>query len=385
MGLNNIVKSRGFKNFMAKLYGIGAAIVILGALFKINHYPGADLMLVIGLSTEAVIFFFSAFEPPHVEPDWSLVYPELAGMYHGVTDELKLGDGGSASGNLDAMLKDADIGPELIASLGTGLQSLSDNARNLKDVTDASIATNEFTENVKGASKSVGTLTEAVNRDIDVSESYYQSMNTATKSASGLSDVYSRATESIKDDLDATQEFAQSIKAATQSANQLADNYTKTSELMVKSNEALDFSALKENNYAVQLNKISENLESLNQVYESQLQNSQVQSESSKKLHLSLENFAKNLNASLDDTGKYQQNIAALNTVFENQLKGTSSQVETTEKLQQTLNDFLTRINESADKTLKYNDQLEDLSKKVAALNNVYGNMLSAMNVKSDS
>ena len=83
MGLSNIVRTRGFRNFMAKLYGWGASVVILGALFKINHYPYADIMLIVGLGTESIIFFFSAFEPPHVEPDWSLVYPELAGMYHG--------------------------------------------------------------------------------------------------------------------------------------------------------------------------------------------------------------------------------------------------------------------------------------------------------------
>ena len=65
---------------MAKLYGFGAAVVIVGALFKIQHWPGAGLMLIVGLGTEAVIFMFSAFEPIHEEYDWSLVYPELAGM-----------------------------------------------------------------------------------------------------------------------------------------------------------------------------------------------------------------------------------------------------------------------------------------------------------------
>ena len=70
--------SKAWKKFMAKLYGIGAAVVIIGAMFKIQHWPFASLLLVVGLSTEAVIFFFSAFEPLHEEPDWSLVYPELA-------------------------------------------------------------------------------------------------------------------------------------------------------------------------------------------------------------------------------------------------------------------------------------------------------------------
>ena len=70
--------SKKWKNFMAKLYGIGAAVVIVGALFKIQHWPMASFFLILGLSTEAIIFFFSAFEPPHEDPDWSLVYPELA-------------------------------------------------------------------------------------------------------------------------------------------------------------------------------------------------------------------------------------------------------------------------------------------------------------------
>ena len=66
-----------WKKFMAKLYGWGAAIVIIGALFKIEHLPGASLMLIVGLGVEAFIFFMSAFEKQHEEPDWSIVYPQL--------------------------------------------------------------------------------------------------------------------------------------------------------------------------------------------------------------------------------------------------------------------------------------------------------------------
>ena len=72
------VNGKKFKNFMAKLYGWGAAVVIMGALFKILHMPGADWMLIIGLTTEAVIFFISAFEKPASDYEWSRVYPELA-------------------------------------------------------------------------------------------------------------------------------------------------------------------------------------------------------------------------------------------------------------------------------------------------------------------
>ncbi|HIA36404.1 MAG TPA: gliding motility protein GldL, partial [Flavobacteriales bacterium] len=74
MGVAEVMQSPRGKIFMTYLYGWGASVVILGALFKIQHYPGASLMLIIGLTTEAVIFFFSVFEPTHDELDWSLVY-----------------------------------------------------------------------------------------------------------------------------------------------------------------------------------------------------------------------------------------------------------------------------------------------------------------------
>ena len=62
---------------MSKLYGNGAAVVIVGAMFKIQHWPGADIMLIAGLSTEAIIFGLSAMEPLHAEPNWAVYYPYL--------------------------------------------------------------------------------------------------------------------------------------------------------------------------------------------------------------------------------------------------------------------------------------------------------------------
>ncbi len=394
MGLNNIVKSRGFKNFMAKLYGWGAAVVILGALFKINHYQGSDIMLMVGLGTESIIFFFSAFEPPHVEPDWSLVYPELAGMYHGIVDEFdepnskKLG----LTGDLDNMLADAKIGPELIESLGKGLKNLSESTHKLSDVSNATVATNEFTERVKGASKSVSTLTDSYNKqsenlskDISASEEYVKSVKNAAGSVTNLTNAYTKASDSLKIDMNITEGFAESVKAVTHSANKLAENYTKSAQIVSQSAEALDFSALKEKNYNEQLNKIAQNLASLNAAYEKQLQYSHNQAETSGKLQETFEKFITNLNSTINNTSKYQENISVLNNVFQSQLKGTNEHVEATAKLKNTLTDLLTKINDSANKTLTYNTELDNLSKKVASLNTVYGNMLSAMNVKSES
>jgi gliding motility-associated protein GldL len=335
--MKNLVRSKKFKNFMSKLYGWGAAVVIVGALFKIQHYQGAGIMLMIGLGTEALIFFFSAFEPPHVEPDWSLVYPELAGMYHDADaegDEKK-----SITEELDKMLEEAKIGPELIASLGSGLHKLNETTSKLSDVSDASVATNEFVQNVKGASKSAGELTDsykktadALNKDAFASEEYVGSIKNASKSVSTLAGAYDQAANVIKSDLGASEEYVNSIKSATKSANELAVQYAKSAESLTKSAQAIDFSAVDGKAYGEQIQKVSTNL-------------------------------------------------AALNSVYELQLKGTTDQLQATTKLQDTLNQFMNNLGESNENTLKYKNEVATLTKNLSALNNVYGNMLAAMNV----
>ncbi len=148
------VNGKRFKNFMAKLYGIGAAIVILGALFKILHLKGADQMLIIGLTTEAVIFFISAFEAPAKDYDWSLIYPELS------IDEEGSGNGprGTVTQELDKMMAEAKIGPELIDSLSDGMRKLSDTAASLNNAADAAGASAAYSEQLTEAAKSMEAL-----------------------------------------------------------------------------------------------------------------------------------------------------------------------------------------------------------------------------------
>ena len=319
---------------MAKLYGLGASVVILGALFKINHYPGADIMLIIGLGTEAAIFFFSAFEPPYVEPDWSLVYPELAGLYHGEGD----GPRRKASEELDAMLNEAKIDQSLITRLGDGLRSLSDNTAKLRDISDAATATNEYVENVKGASKSASELTssynmaaDALQKDASVSQEYNNSIKSASQNASLLSDSYKQAAESLKSDVNVTDEFTSSIREAMKSANFLAEQYTKSAEVLQNSAASLDFSKVDGGDYGEQLQKISGNL-------------------------------------------------AALNSVYELQLQSSNEQIEAAAKVRETMSDFLSTLKDSADMMQTYKEQMNSLTERVAALNNIYGGMLTAMN-----
>ncbi|MBC8344316.1 MAG: gliding motility protein GldL [Bacteroidetes bacterium] len=339
MGINSLVRSKGFKNFMAKLYGWGAALVIMGALFKINGYKGASVMLAVGLGTEAIIFFFSAFEPPHVEPDWSLVYPELAGMY---SEDPEFSLTASASQELDTMLENAKIGPELIESLGVGLRSLSETTSSLSKVSDASLATNEYIDSVKSASQTAGELSEnykktseALTGDVNASQEYVQSIRKASASASNLSESYIQTSQNLKNELSANEDYIKGIKAATESAHTLADKYTQSAESLVKSAQAIDLSGVDGDAYSEQLQKIAKNL-------------------------------------------------SALNSVYELQLGSSTQQAETTAKLEEGMNVFIENLNESIENTAKYKEQAAVLASNVAALNNVYGNMLTAMNVQRD-
>jgi gliding motility-associated protein GldL len=151
-------ESKKFKTTMNFVYGMGAAVVIVGALFKILHLKGADVMLSVGLLTEAAIFVISSFEPVHMDPDWSLVYPELAG---GEPTEKKKSTGGSVSQQLDSMLAQAKIGPELIESLGTGLTSLSSNVKEMANLSNAAVATNEYAESASKAAKNMSSIADS--------------------------------------------------------------------------------------------------------------------------------------------------------------------------------------------------------------------------------
>ncbi|HYG17034.1 MAG TPA: gliding motility protein GldL [Bacteroidia bacterium] len=187
--MSNFFESKTGKNVMAKAYGLGAAIVIVGALFKIMHWPGADTMLIVGLGTEALIFTISAFEPPHHEPDWTLVYPELAGMEPTETKSKKEEKQGSISQQLDKMLEEAKVTPDLISSLGSGLKSLSDNVSNMSSLSNATVATSEYTENVQKASKSLEAVNSSYHKAADA-------MNTLAAISQGTKE-YQNQVESI--------------------------------------------------------------------------------------------------------------------------------------------------------------------------------------------
>lgn len=247
--------SKAWKNFMAKLYGFGAAIVIVGALFKIQHWEGASEMLILGLGTEAIIFAFSAFEKPHEEPDWTLVYPELAMPKDGAGPPPKK-NAGTVTEQLDEMLKEANIESELLERLGDGMRHLGEQASKLGEVADAAVATKEYSATLQEASSKVSDLS---NTYAQVSESL-----TGLRDASEIGDTVGAAMQQMSSNLASLNDM---YSAQLDQLQQNKELYAGMGELVRNLNDSVEDTKLYKENIA----ELSKNLASLNTVYANML------------------------------------------------------------------------------------------------------------------
>ena len=182
-----MAQSRASKRFINMSYGFGASIVIIGALFKITHFEmgllTGNVMLSIGLITEAIIFAISAFEPIDDDLDWSLVYPELAGGSK--SNKESKNPEGLLSKKLDELLKDAKIDGELMASLGESIKNFEGAAKNMAPTADSMNATKKYSEELSLAAAQMESLNslykvqlESVNKQATINE---EAVENATK------------------------------------------------------------------------------------------------------------------------------------------------------------------------------------------------------------
>jgi len=408
MGFNisEIVQGSGWKNFMKYLYGWGASIVILGAMFKILHLKGAAQMLMVGMSIEAIIFFFSAFEPIHEEVDWTLVYPELAGM----SDEEELRKYRSDSkhgGSLDAdsikeiitsvmattggqainqpsssgqvqqvpigvpgalvftekfnkMLENAEIGPELFDKVSRGLNKLGDTSTKIADISNAAVATNEYADKMKKAAESIGSFTEnhsksgqVLNESINILSENYQKtagivaesgqdfMNGVNKSVTNLQDQLTKAGETVS---------ARINESGNKVATELGSAASGLAVTYKQANDSLNLT--------------------YQQLSDAMKANGNIISEGSGGYREQLE--------------KLNKNMSALNAAHELHLQETNQRLKEAEKVYSGVDGMMKKINTSVTETEKFTEALELLNKNISALNSVYGNMLSAMNIMSN-
>ena len=268
--------SRKFKTFMGYLYGWGASVVMIGAYFKLTHIPCADFMLALGLGIEALIFFMSAFEPQHVDYAWDNVFVELEEDWDGKTRTQFATSGG-----------------------GGGKAAPS-------DVEEAMLSK----------------MLEKMNVSEDTFKKLGKGLDRLAENAGQMAD--------ISNAMAATTNYANAMDRATKSISDFSTAYVTTNQKLTDSLGKLDFSALDANT----IKKVANSMQSLNSIYELQLQGAEQTSAASKKLTETMNKYMDNLTASSQNAGQLNQ-------------------------------------------------QLTQLSQRLTALNNVYGGMLSAMNIKA--
>ena len=220
---------------MNLLYGLGAAVVILGALFKLQGWHFANEMLIVGLGAEALIFTVSAFDPPTShEWNWTKVYPQLDVDAKG-TNASQVGD----------IFKEAKLDPAILKSVSDGMKKMAVQAGNINELAGASVAAQEYSDTMKGATASLKS----------VNESY----SAISATAKDLADSGS----SVKEAVSLTEEYKESLKSATSSLGAMVDasgEITKTA----KNITSAQVDAVKLQN---ELKDLTENLSKLNKVY----------------------------------------------------------------------------------------------------------------------
>ena len=198
-----MAQSKSTKKIFNMAYGLGAAIVILGALFKIQHISigplTGGLMLTIGMAVEALVFAISAFEPVEDDLDWTKLYPELQDA-----DGEGAGTQGMLSQKLDNLLKEAHVDTELMTNLGNSIKSFHTAAEGLSVASESISSTAKYNEQVELATTQMESLnglyqvqmehsnkqSELNNSMIENSERLKEQMESLASNLSSLNGVY---------------------------------------------------------------------------------------------------------------------------------------------------------------------------------------------------
>ena len=234
--LQILLASKKYKKFMAQLYGWGAAVVILGALFKINHFPGANIMLILGMGTEAIIFTFSSFEPLHPEYHWEHIYPELVETGEVDVDSHKAATAGShgrAKVNelviqkIEEMFLQANITPEIFHRLEAGLERLVETTGNVSNVTNILAANDNYVEKVNEMTSKVGETTQSIAGLKDLYMKQMEVVNAQAKVTASLQDSMNEVLETLGASLADAKKYKNDIADLSNKVAKLNDVYGK--------------------------------------------------------------------------------------------------------------------------------------------------------------
>jgi len=261
-GIDTLVQSKAFKKTMDKLYGFGASVVVLGALFKLEHWAGADYMLTAGLVTEAVIFFFYAFnsepEPEHVHAEVienaPVRFDSITSFQANPQPAALGGEGFFALSNFDKMLAEAEITPRMLQELGVGMRKLGETASTMNSMGNVSMASNQYMKTIKSADLSLAKLSKTYEDTISkVTSKTVFKFKSIANSLSVIEDeamTYQRNMKSINRNLsDISTVYMLQKREAAEYLNDMAETAADTRR------------------YREEIRKLNENLSALNNVY----------------------------------------------------------------------------------------------------------------------
>lgn len=246
---------KGLEKSINVVASFGAAVVIVGALFKIVHWTGANEMLMVGMFTEAAIFILFGVLYLQAKPDreynWEKVYPELA---DGVPAKS------SSAAGLSALANQQGLGPEVVENLTKSLKGLTETANSLQEISKATGATQDFVNSLNSSSQSLG----ALNRTVADATTSLSSISISSAEAANYAKQYARAGDQLAS-LNAVyeteiQEAGKHLKAI----NGYFSNVNTTVEQMAATQKDAE-------NFKLELAKLNANIQALNQVYGSML------------------------------------------------------------------------------------------------------------------
>ena len=256
-----------YRTLVPKITSVGAAAVVVGAMFKIQHWPGASIMLIAGLSTEAALFLLGVMAPsppPEAHYHWEKVYPELddSGGTSPVTHSKKLKPMDNqkavlgALSMIDKALAEGKLDANSFSSFSQGMKKMNQSVSQIKNITEVSAASNEFKTNLLNSSKAIEGLNKnfegankamtSLNTSLDSSKEYHGQLQKITKNLGAMNAIYEMELKDADTHLKAMNRFYGNLNNALENMNQASQ------ESRVFKN---------------QISTLSGNLASLNKVY----------------------------------------------------------------------------------------------------------------------
>lgn len=361
MNFGDFLHSKRWRLIQNYIYSWGASVVLIGALFKLEHLPYAGTLLGVGMSIEAIIFFVSAFEPIMELPDWKKVYPQMRTgdetdkeqEIYNIIDEkyYRLGGGGSGGGD-GISVKDLSEGQ--LKKLYDSFDKLSKTANELKDISGATLATDAFVKNLNEAAQSIGKVVES-------NKSVSEEMG---KSVKEISESYKTAAQNLKASSDkASEEISLNVK-------DLSASVKVTSESMKSSGAKFSTEIEKTSGeFAKNLNA------SASEMADSYKKLAEIMTGGFKGIEKSSTHY-------VDNIEKVNKNLSALNTAYEMHLKGAGKVEEMVKQYSSSVGEIGKLLNTSVEETRRFNENTKEINENIQALNKIYGKMLGALNSK---